>query len=187
METVLQYLQSIQPLTSSCVERLGEVLKEKKLQRRDVLLRSGQVCSAIYFIEKGLLRCYYHKGEQEVCSWFMSEGHVIISVESFFRQTRSYEAIQALEASTLWYVTWGELQDLYARFPEFNAVGRILTEKYYCLAEQRLYTLRMMRSDERYRYLVSHYGDLVLRVPAKYIASYLGLSEAHLSVIKARR
>ena len=117
----------------------------------------------------------------------MKEGDVIISVESFYRQVKSYESIQALEDCIVWYISFEELKSIYRAFPEFNFVGRVLTEKYYCLSEQRLYSMRMMRSNERYRYLMDHNPELILRVPAKYIASYLGLSEAHLSVIKSKQ
>jgi len=187
MELLLQYLNSIYPLSAPCITQLSVLLKERTIEKKNFLLKAGHVCHSIYFIQQGLLRCYYLKADTEVCSWFMKEGDIIISVESFYRQIKSYESIQALEDCTVWYVTYEELEAIYNSFPEFNFVGRVLTEKYYCLSEQRLYSMRMMRSDERYHYLLEHSPELILRVPAKYLASYLGLSEAHLSVIKSRR
>lgn len=184
---LLHNLQSIHPLSESCRTAMAALLKTKVLPKKEHLLREGQICQSIYFIEEGLLRCYYHQGDQEVCSWFMREGDVMISVESFFQQKQSYEAIQALEDSLLYYIRYDELQKLYQQFPEFNFVARVLTEKYYCLSEQRLYAMRMMRSRERYQFLLTHYPELVLRVPAKYIASYLGLTEVTLSKIKSQR
>jgi CRP/FNR family transcriptional regulator, anaerobic regulatory protein len=63
----------------------------------------------IWFIEKGMLRCFYMLEDKEVSSWFMKEGDVTVSVESFFRQTISYESIQALEDSTVHYITFHTL------------------------------------------------------------------------------
>ncbi|HZH95185.1 MAG TPA: cyclic nucleotide-binding protein, partial [Flavisolibacter sp.] len=63
---------------------------------------------------------------------------------------------------------------------------RVLLEKYYTLSEQRLYSLRMQRSRERYEYLLEHHPELVLRVPLKYLASYLGIQEETLSRIRSR-
>ncbi len=82
---------------------------------------------------------------------------------------------------------YDELQYIYRHFPEFNFIGRVLTEKYYCQSEQRLFSLRMQRSQEKYDYLIAHHPDLILRVPAKYIASYLGITEVTLSRIKGRK
>jgi CRP/FNR family transcriptional regulator, anaerobic regulatory protein len=187
MELLLQYLNSIYPLSAAGIAQFSSLIKERELKKKDFLLRAGHICHNIYFIQQGLLRCYYLKADTEVCSWFMKEGDIIISVESFYHQVKSYESIQALEDCLVLYMSYTELKSIYSSFPEFNYVGRVLTEKYYCLSEQRLYSMRMMRSDERYRHLLEHHPELILRVPAKYIASYLGLSEAHLSVIKSRR
>jgi len=187
MEIVLQFLNSIRPLSADMHEHLQKIMKTKEVQKRSYLLRAGHVCGRIYFIKKGLLRCFYIKGDHEVSSWFMKEGDVIVSVESFYQQNNSYESIQALEDCRLIYIDYDELQYIYCHFPEFNFIGRVLTEKYYCQSEQRLFSLRMQRSQERYDYLVEHHSELVLRVPAKYLASYLGITEVTLSRIKGRK
>lgn len=186
-ESLLDYLHSIYSLTPACRGELTRLLKVKELLKRELLLKKGQVCRAIYFIQHGLLRCYYHREEQEVCSWFMKEGDIVISVESFFRQKQSYETIQAIEDTVLFYILYDELQTLYKQFPEFNHIARVLTENYYCLSEQRLYAMRMMRARERYEFLLEHHPEFVWRVPAKYIASYLGITEVTLSKIKGQK
>jgi len=184
METLLNYLDSIYPISEACMERLATVLKYKMVPKKELLLRAGHICQHIYFIQRGLLRCYYYKNEAEICSWFMKEGDVVVSVESFFKQAVSYESIQALEDCELHYISYSELQQVYRQFSEFNFIARVLTEKYYCLSEQRLYSIRMMRALERYDYLMEHHADLILRVPAKHLASYLGITAEMLSKIK---
>jgi CRP-like cAMP-binding protein len=185
MEKLLKYLKSIHPLSEKLIEYLGTHLKTKNLQKKDFLLKKGHISKDICFIHSGLLRCFYLIDEKEVCSWFMKEGDVIISVESFFNQTESYEAIQALEDCILHYITYDELQFIYRNFPEFNFVGRVVTERYYTLSEQRLYAMRMQRAPDRYAYLMQYHPELILRVPSKYLASYLGIAEPTLSTIKS--
>lgn len=185
MEALLQYLESIHEMSEGCKDRLRSVLNFKEVPKKEFLLRAGHICQHIYFIQKGLLRCFYYKNEVEISSWFMLEGDVVVSVESFFHQKVSYESIQALEDCELWYLTYAELQKIYREFPEFNFIARILTERYYCLSEQRLYSIRMMRASERYEYLVEHHPSFLLRVPAKFIASYLGITAEMLSKIKS--
>ena len=187
METLVAYLDSIFPLSEGCRETLARQLRHKEVPKKELLLRAGHICQNIYFIEKGLLRCYYYKNEAEISSWFMLEGDVVVSVESFFYQKVSYESIQALEDSSLYYISYKELQDIYRRFPEFNYVARVMTEKYYCLSEQRLYSIRMMRASERYEYMIQHHPMLLSRVPAKYVASYLGITPEMFSKIKSEK
>ncbi len=184
MEKLLTYLNSICPLSPELMGYLAENLKTKNLQKKDFLLKIGHVSKEICFISKGLLRCYYLLDDKEVSSWFMKEGDVIISVASFFNQTESYEAIQVLEECLLYYIDFSELQFIYRNFPEFNIVGRMLTQKYYVLSEERLYAMRMQRAHERYAFLMKYHSELILRVPSKYLASYLGITEVTLSNIK---
>lgn len=186
METLLAYLNSIYPLSDNLVEYLAKNLKTKYLSKKDFLLKKGHVSRDICFINAGLLRCFYLIDDKEVSSWFMKEGDVIVSVESFFKQTTSYESIQALEDCVLHYITYDELQYLFRNFMEFNFVGRVLIEQYYTLSEQRLYSIRMQRAHDRYAYLLDHHTHLIQRVPSKYLASYLGITEVTLSNIKGQ-
>lgn len=186
MQELLLYLNSIHPLTAELQEHLTLILKPKQFSKKDYLLKAGHICRNICFIKKGLMRCFYLKDQHEVCSWFMKEGDVIVSVESFFNQTESYEYIQAIENSEIYCINHQQLEYIYRAYPEFNFVSRILLQKYYTMSEQRLYSLRMQRSRERYDYLMQNHPELILRVPAKYIASYLGITEVTMSKVKAR-
>lgn len=187
MEQLLQFISSIHSLSDELKAYLFQHLKTQELPKKTMLLKAGHICRNVYFIEKGLLRCFYHKGDAEVSSWFMKEGDFIISIESFYQQKESYESIQTLEDSVLHIMGYKELQAAYRNFPEFNFVGRVLTEKYHELWAQQLYALRMQSAYERYQWLLKQHAELILRVPGKYIASYLGIEETTLSKIKNSR
>jgi CRP-like cAMP-binding protein len=187
MNQLLTLLQSIHPLSDGLVDHLSQTLKTKTIAKKEYLLKAGHISRKICFIEKGLLRCFYDQGDNEVSSWFMKEGDVIVSVESFFKQKPSYESIQAIEETMVHYIEYNELQYIYKTYPEFNYVGRVLTENYYTLSEQRLFSIRMQRSQERYEYLLQNFPEFILRVPSKYIASYLGITEETLSRIKSKK
>lgn len=187
MDNLLAFLHSIHPLSPGLREHLLQHLRAKELKRKQFLLRAGQVSKEIYFIEQGLLRCFYLLDGVEVCSWFMKEGDVIVSVPSFFNQMMSYECIQSLEDSQVCCISYEQLQFIYKNFLEFNFIGRILLEKYYTMSEARLYSLRMQRSIERYKYLMSVHPELIRRVPSKYLASYLGVREETLSRLRGKR
>lgn len=187
MLELLQLLNTIHPLSNELEDYLTSHLTKLEIPKKRFLLKQGQISSNIYFVKKGLVRCFYLKEDKEVSSWFMSEGDVITSVESFFNQSVSYESIQTLEDSVLYSISYKDLQHAYLTFPEFNFVGRVLTEKYYRLSEQRLYSLRMQRALEKYHYLLQYFPQLIQRVPSKYLASYLGITEETLSRIRAQK
>lgn len=187
MEAILRLVDSIQPACDQVKFQLRNALKEKPVEKNELILKAGQVSQCIYFIEKGLLRAYYFKRHLEVSAWFMKEGDVVVSVSSFFFQTPSKESIHALEDGFLYYLTYEDLEEIYKKFPEFNLVGRVITQKYYALSEDRMAALRMLRAQERYDYVCQNFPELVQRVPLKYLASYLGISEITLKRLRSKK
>ena len=187
MEQIIRYIQTIYPISDALKTYLSSVLKERTVPKKQFLLRAGHVCRHISFITKGMVRCFYISNSIEISSWFMKEGDFVISVESFFLQKESRESIQALENCELLSIEYNELENLYRTFPEFNYIGRVLTERYYILSEQRLYSLRMQAVAARYKHVMEHYPELINRVPSKHIASYLGTTEQNLSRIRSKR
>lgn len=186
MERLIEFLNSVYPLSDRLTDYLLQNLQAATIEKKKMLLEKGRVCKNVFFIEHGMVRCFYLLDEKEVCSWFMKEGDVVISIESFFKQAPSYESIQALEDCTVFYISYEQLMYVYQTFIEFNFVGRILTERYYILSEQRLYSLRMHKATERYKELIENSPEIIKRVPSTYIASYLGISLETLSRVKRK-
>jgi CRP/FNR family transcriptional regulator, anaerobic regulatory protein len=187
MKELLSLLNNICPLSLPLQQYLSENLKTSSIHKKEFLLQAGQVCRHIYFIKRGLLRCYYMQDGHEVCSKFLKEGDIIVSASSFFLQRESHESIQAIENSVLWYICYDELQYIYKNFPEFNSIARVLTTKSYLLSEQRIGFIRMKQAAGRYSLMLENFPELILRVPAKYIASYLGISVETLSRIRSNK
>ena len=180
MDSLLNYVEAIYPLSNPLKIHLRKHIQSKRVLKNEFILKAGNVSKNIYFIERGLLRTFYLKKDLEISSWFMKEGDFIISVSSFLKQVTSNESIHALEDCLLYSLSYNELQNVYRIFPEFNFIGRVITEKYYALSEDRRSALKMMRANERYDYLMENHGELLQRVPLKYIASYLGVTEVTL-------
>lgn len=178
------YLNSLIKLSPGLIEFIDNKIKTKIYPKKSLIQKAGQVSENIYFIESGLIRCFYKKGNREISNWFMKEGDVMISVRSFYKRIPSEEYIEVLENSELHYLNFIDLQHIYYNFPEFNLIGRILTERYYILSEERNFNLRFNTAQERFEILKKNNPEIINRVPAKYIASYLGITEETLSRIR---
>lgn len=184
-DPIINFLETIHPMPAQLKKELLEKLSHMKIRKKELLLREGEVSNYIYFVQKGLLRAFYLKDGEEITSWFMKEKDVVVSIYSFFRRMPSYENIEVLEEGELFYIHYDDLQRLYSRFMEFNIIGRILTEHYYVLSEERLIIMRKQKAQDRYEYFLERHADIANRLPIEFVASYLGLTRRTLTRIRS--
>ena len=179
MNVPILYCSSI--LTPELVDYLLEYQREKFLPRESFLLKAGETCHHLYFVESGLLRCFYHQGDKEISSRFVQPGEVCWSPESFLRQKEGIEYIQALERSSVAALSFQAIQCICQDFPLFRTVKQQITESFLIDCEQRMQAMWMQRSGEKLAWFVRRYPGLLEKVSGKYAASYLGMTEVMLS------
>jgi CRP-like cAMP-binding protein len=150
-------------------------LERKEFKKGDFILKEDQVARYIYFIEKGMVRSFRYHNDKEETFWFMKEFDIMVCVESFFPQLPATEFIQAMEFTILHRISFDQLQEAYARCPQFNLHGRVILEKYYMQSLQRE-NMRGKSALEKYKYLMANQPELVGRVQDKCLASYLGVT-----------
>jgi CRP-like cAMP-binding protein len=188
VELLIQTLNFIAPLSAALDRRFRDTLVHETYPKRHLLLREGQVSNKIYFINSGFARAFYLTREGKECtSWFMGKGELMISVYSFYTQQPAVENIELLESSELLSLTWSQLQGIYADFPEYNYTGRLVTEKYYQLSEERAVLLRTLTAKERYQRLIQTHPGILQKASQGQIASYLGISPETLSRVRASK
>ncbi len=186
MPDLLAALESIGPLSPALRAALTQAVRREERPARHLLLQPGQVARRVYFIESGLVRGYVLHAGREVSSWFMREGDFVISIVSFLTQAPSTEYLELLETSVVHAISHEQLHALYRAFPEFNLFGRVLTERYYVLSEQRAHQLRVLPAAARYEQLLAEFPAVFQRVAGKHIASYLGVAAETLSRLRGR-
>ncbi|CAL1519144.1 Crp/Fnr family transcriptional regulator [Chitinophaga sp. MM2321] len=182
---VLEMISQIIPVTEAFVVDFTSRLQYRSLTKNAILLRQGTICNHMHFVIKGLLRSYYEVGFEDVTNWFLMENDLVISLLSFYRRQPSFETIEALEDCELISIHHDDLMELYGSHVEFNVIGRVLTTEYYCKSEENMLAMRKHNAAEKYKDLMERSPEIIKRVPNKYIASYLSMSEETLSRIKS--
>ena len=145
----------------------------------------GHTCKTIYFIQKGLGRIYYFKDGIDVTESFAFENSIIARIESLFTGKPSRKAIQIIEDSEIIAINANELFKLYDKFPEVERLFRKIFEAAYVDTVNRIEGIQFHTAEERYQALLQQAPDVIKRVPLKYIASYLGITQQSLSRIRA--
>jgi len=191
MEELLSFLNQIAslegwPLSAGCLDYLRSIVKKTSLKEEEYLLKAGEVCKNLYFIKRGLLKCFYIVHNKEVSDWFFGELETVVSIDSFYDQVPSEDFIQALEDCDLFYITYEELGYLYRTYIEFNVVGRVLTNKYLRIWHRQARNIRMLTAEERYLFLLEKQPELIMKVPIQDLASYLDMTRETLSRMRGR-
>jgi CRP-like cAMP-binding protein len=184
VESLITYLQNIQPLSPESIQALNGACSTVKIRKGKDLQSIGQTCRTIYFLEKGCARIYYFKGDTDVTEYFAFENSLIARVESLFTGKPSRKGIQILEDAELVAINAMALNALYNQYPEIERLFRKITEAGYVETVNRLESLQFHTAEERYNALVQEHPEIIQRVPQKYIASYLGITPVSLSRIR---
>jgi len=177
-------LNAIRPLSAGLEARLRSIIRKRIYRKGELLLRIGEVSRHILYLRSGLVRSYYFYRGRQVSNWFMREGDVCVSILSFFEQIPAVDNIMALEDCECWGITFDELEETYALFPEFNLHGRLIDNKYYCWSERRNQSILRQTPGDKYAQLMEKDPDLVRRVPVNDLASFLNVSERTLYAIR---
>jgi len=154
------------------------------LKKNQFLLKEGQICQAIWYIEKGYLRTFYNKDGREINTRFSFEDDFVTDLRSLRTATPSAYSIQAGEATTVWKFGKGKLLDLYRQSAEIESFGRNLLEQMLMDQEEHGNWFKIYSPAERYQYVLQHHPHLLQRVSLSQLSSYLGIARETLSRIR---
>ncbi len=166
------------------LEKLASFLFSKKVKKKELLLKEGEVNDRMFYVQKGLLRVYFiNEDGKEINTWFVKEGEFVYACHSFHYQIPSEEYIEAMEDCVIMTIkkeTWLLLlrnnhklalftvNELMANIAEFATQASVL---------------RLMTGEKKYEYLKTHKSDILERISQKHLASYLGVDTTYLSKI----
>lgn len=157
----------------------------KKLRRRQLLLKEGEVCQYKIFVSKGLLRTYRLKDDgTEYIMRFATENSWTTDHESYTNQTPSRFNIEALENTEVVLWTAENLNELLLSIPSFKSFADKLITSTLNASYDRILMNISYTSEEKYQDFITCFPDVFRRVPLHMVASYLGVSRETLSRIR---
>jgi CRP-like cAMP-binding protein len=187
MTLLFQYFKKINLLSKEAEKAIEEISSIVNIKKNNDLQSIGHTCKTIYFINKGIARIYYFKDDIDVTESFAFENNIIARVESLFSGKPSKKGIQILEDAELVAINSGQLFKLYDSFPEIERLFRKIFETAYVDTVHRIEGIQFHTAEERYKALLSEAPNILQRVPLKYVASYLGITQVSLSRIRGMK
>jgi CRP-like cAMP-binding protein len=187
MKQLFDYLNRFHPLTNDDEDAIAEISKIVHIQKSRDLQPIGHTCKTIYFMNKGVARIYYYKDGIDITDSFALENNIIARVESLFTGKPSRKGIQALEDSEIVAIDANKLFTLYDSHPQLERLFRKVFEASHVDTVNRIENIQFHTAEERYNGLLQDAPDIIQRIPLKYIASYLGITQVSLSRIRSQR
>jgi len=186
MNPLINKFKAYGHISSEVENALLKKISSQTKNKGDFFLKTGQVVSSLFLIEKGLVRSYFIKDGRVINSWFGFEATILGSVLPLFYNLPAKENIQFLETSTLYYITSNDLNELYKKYHQMNTIGRIMAEEYCKILEERITSLQTESAEQRYKTLIASQQDVLQRVTLGHIASFLGVTQETLSRIRKK-
>ncbi|MCC2598067.1 Crp/Fnr family transcriptional regulator [Sphingobacterium sp. FBM7-1] len=184
---LIPYLKTTFGLSDDLLEHLGQVSITKSYVKKDIILDAGHYSRNIFFIEKGLVRMFYHKSGKVVTHYFFAEHTFAAGTESVFYHKKSIYGIEALEPSTITLIPFDAIERLASHSIAMSRLIQEILLQALIGFSSRLQSLQFETAQERYQQLMEQHPNILLRAPLGDIASYLGISQQTLSVIRAQR
>ncbi|WP_232734686.1 Crp/Fnr family transcriptional regulator [Polaribacter sp. ALD11] len=182
---ISDYLMRFVPFSDDELNDILSHFEIEYVQKNQILLKEGQICNKLYFIERGIARSYYlKKNGKEITQWFFEVGNFMSSTDSFFQQNPSFYYLEVLEDSTLYSISKIKMDILLAKYHKMEKLFRLLSIEMFTKIAHKLNAVQFQTAKERYNYMLSEFPGISQRVPLGYIASYLGMTQETLSRIR---
>ncbi len=186
MEEIKKFIDNIAPMSDADWDFFSSKLREEKLKKNSTLIKIGDVENHLSFISEGIVRLYIPREENELTFGFLFDNEFVTAYDSFITQTPSEYQIETLTNTTLWKISFEDLQEVYKETKSGNLIGRRMAENMYLIKSRREISFLNKTAEERYLDLFSQRPRLLKQIPLKYIASYIGVTPQALSRIRKR-
>jgi CRP-like cAMP-binding protein len=187
MADFLQFCNQFSPLNQEATEDLFENIKIKTFQKGEYLLKTGEVCKHLYFINEGLTKIFFIKDDKEFINVFGIENRLFTVFESYVTQTPSNFNVIALEPTTITLISYSEMDKLCKKHHGVETFFRKLASLAATKMTRRISEMLEENATERYNLFVKENNQILQRISLGDLASYLGITQQSLSRIRAKK
>jgi CRP-like cAMP-binding protein len=185
MSKLIESLRSVVPLTAEEQSQISAFFQKTTYKKGDHFLKTGNVCRKVGFVETGAL--YYNlttDGQDNICD-FAFEQYWCTHYKSLNSGEPSEMNIVALEDCTLHEIQAGQLEQLARDVPKVQQIRMKMAEKAFIEMSHRSIEITSKSAELRYKQLLETQPHILQRVPLSFVASYLGITQRHLSRLRA--
>ena len=185
MNPLRQYLGMVGHLREDDIQSLLAFVHSRKLKKGEFFIRERQISTEVGFLVSGLIRSFYttNSGE-EITYCFRFPNDLIAAYSSFITGNKTEENLQAIADVELLVFSKQDLNNLANHNLNWVKFLKKMAELQYIELENRIFQLQKTTALQRYENLLLNHPEYVQKIPLQYLASYLGITQRHLSRIR---
>lgn len=172
-------------MTHDELDILESVLVPMKFAKNEMILKTGEVCRNIYYVDRGLIRQFYFKNGKEVTEHLGVDHSIFMCIESLFREEPTRLQVEALEQTWIYAMPKEKLEEVALHNVNIQILYRKILEESLILSQIHADLVRFESAQDKYKKLCKNSPQIVLRAPLVYIASYLQMSPETLSRVRS--
>jgi CRP-like cAMP-binding protein len=184
LDTLRRYVSKYTELSNDEFALLAQMLEVRSFDKKQQLVKVGEVENYLNFMVKGLARKYFYKGKAEVITQIARETDMISSSVSFLSGTPSTYFVETIEPSTFLSLSRQHVEKLYKESPRIERLGRLIITHFFLQKEEWEHECIRLDTKERFIRFIGNNPDFMQRVPQKYLASYLNMKPETFSRLK---
>lgn len=172
-------------MTHDELDILESVLVPMKFAKGEIILKEGDVCEHVYYVERGLTRQFYFKNGKELTEHIGVEHSSVMCIESLFMEKPTHLQLEALEPTLIYAMPKRKLEEVALHNVNIQILFRKILEESLIISQVHADMLRFETAQDRYLKLCKLSPQVVLRAPLVYVASYLQMTPETLSRVRA--
>lgn len=179
------YLRTFNILTDSEIEAVLSVAKQKTVSKSEYLISAGEVSQKVAFVKSGIFRTFYRSNTGEEMTYCITfPNNLTTAYSSYISGQKTRENIQAITPAEVLLLPKNELEKLAKTSYNWLSVLKTIAEQQYIELEKRLFQFQEEKAKQRYLDLLQNQPEYVQHIPLQYLASYLGITQRHLSRLR---
>ena len=164
----------------------------KKYKKGDILLRAGDICKTLRFINKGIARLYFinEEGKEFTCFIAYNDDNAratdkfILDFESYSKQIPSGSSSDVIDDCEILEISYDEIQVLCSKIKNLKIfMDEMATLAFTSIRDDMIYR-STTTAKQRYEDFLNENPNLLKKVPQYQLATFLGIAPQSLSRLK---
>jgi len=186
-DNLIKHIRNHIDLDDNSIEILKKYFKPVSYKKKEFLLKEGQVCRSLYFVDKGCLRMFFINNKtNEQITQFAKENWWISDYFSFTDNKPSPYYIQTVEKSDILSIDSVSFEAMLKELPQMERYFRIIMQRAVAASQLRTKYMSELSKEEFYIHFCTSFPEFVQRVPQYMVASYLGLTPEYVSELRKK-